>query len=191
MQGLGLDRLRRPRPRIPRPGDFLVASPSLQDPNFRRTLIYMLQHDDEGSAGVIVNRSSDISSRDLDVPVWALAARVRNGGPVATNSILALAEDIDGVPLPDELGGPGVRLIDLEKDEEPPSSRQLQIFVGYAGWGAGQLLSEITRDDWHVVAGQPQDLFAPQPEVLWSQVLRRQPDPTRLWSTLPELPATN
>lgn len=151
----------------------------------------MLQHDEEGSAGVVVNRSSDISSLDLDIPGWALAARVRDGGPVATNSILALAEDPDVVRLPDELGGPGVRLVDLEKDDEPDSSERLQIFVGYAGWGAGQLVSEISRDDWHVVTGQPHDLFSPEPEVLWSQVLRRQPDPTRLWSTLPELPATN
>lgn len=151
----------------------------------------MLQHDEEGSAGVVVNRSSDISSLDLDIPGWALAARVRDGGPVATNSILALAEDPDVVRLPDELGGPGVRLVDLEKDDEPDSSERLQIFVGYAGWGTGQLVSEISRDDWHVVTGQPHDLFSPEPEVLWSQVLRRQPDPTRLWSTLPELPATN
>ena len=185
-----LERLRRPRPRIPRPGDVLVAAPSLVDPNFRRALVYMLQHDDDGSAGVIINRSSDVAVTDLDLPDWARDATIRSGGPVATNSLLAVSEIESGSSSEGPLGGPGVQMMDLDEPLVNPPG-ELTLFVGYAGWSAGQLVSEIERDDWHVVVGHPRDLFSDAPEVLWSTILRRQEDPTRLWSTLPEKPAAN
>ncbi|MCH9718769.1 MAG: YqgE/AlgH family protein [Actinomycetia bacterium] len=190
MDSVGLHRLRRPRPQIPRAGDMLVAAPSLVDPNFRRALVYMLQHDEEGSAGVIINRGCDVAVTDLDLPKWARSATIRAGGPVATNSLLAVSELGSDATGNDSLGGPGVQMVDLDEAAANPPG-ELALFVGYAGWSAGQLMSEIERDDWHVVSGRPADLFSGEPELLWSTVLRRQADPTRLWSTLPEQPAAN
>ena len=167
-----------------------MAAPSLVDPNFRRALVYMLQHDEEGSAGVIINRGCDVAVTDLDLPKWARSATIRAGGPVATTSLLAVSELGSDATGNDSLGGPGVQMVDLDEAAANPPG-ELALFVGYAGWSDGQLMSEIERDDWHVVSGRPADLFSGEPELLWSTVLRRQADPTRLWSTLPEQPAAN
>ncbi len=183
--------MRRPQPRVPRPGDILVAAPSLVDPNFRKCLVFMLQHDDDGSAGVIINRPSRHTVADMQLPQWAARATVLAGGPVAEDSVLALAA---ADRLPEYLqaaGAPGIAVVDLDSEADVPPIDGLRIFVGYAGWSEGQLMAEIARDDWHVVAGTADDVLLGDAESSWSRVLRRQRDHTRLWSTLPMLPAAN
>ncbi len=182
----------RPPLRHPRPGDLLVAAPSLFDPNFRRTVIYLLQHDDEGSAGVVVNRRYEGSLAGLDLPEWVMeGAIVHEGGPVAADSMLALAST-DSAPLEARRSvGPQVCVIDMDTLADVAEFHPLQLYVGYAGWSAGQLDVELARQDWFVVGSDPFDVLATDPEEVWARVLRRQRDLTRLWSTLPEVASAN
>lgn len=182
----------RPARRSPHPGDLLIAAPSLLDPNFRRAVVFLLSHDDEGSAGVVINRRYAGRLSGIELPTWVLDhAIVHDGGPVATDSLLALA---DAGMAPERLrraAGAGVCVVDLDSLTEEEPFHPLQLFVGYAGWSAGQLEQELARDDWLVVPSDPYDVLGTDPEAVWAKVMRRQSDLTRLWATLPDTVAAN
>lgn len=184
--------LTRPPARTPREGDLLVAAPSMLDPHFRRTIVYIMSYDDEGAAGVVVNRRYGATLAGIDLPDWvAETAIVHEGGPVATDSLLALAlTEAAPAALRREVG-PGLSVVDLDELAEVEPFHPLQLFVGYAGWSAGQLDTELARSDWLVVPADPFDVLGTDPEAVWAKVMRRQPDLTRLWATLPDSVVAN
>jgi putative transcriptional regulator len=176
------------------PGALLVAAPKLLDSNFRRTVVYIIDHRGEGSLGVVLNRPSEIAVHDV-LPTWGphvtKPQAVFVGGPVEQKTALCLAalrtgEDVgqtDGVVA---VRGP-VAMVDLDSDPEvlAPKVRGLRVFAGYAGWDSNQLADEIERGDWFVVAGLPGDVLVPSGVDLWSRVLRRQGMPLALNATHP------
>lgn len=179
----------------PSPGRLLVAAPALEDPNFRRAVVLLLEHNDEGSLGVVVNRPSTTPLSD-PLPAWAAwvsqPAHVFIGGPVQQDGALGLGWRPDGLP------GSGLRVLDhavgtVDLDEDPASLRLAasRVFAGYAGWGAGQLDSELAAGAWYVVDAVPADAFSTDPENLWSTVLRRQGGELAFVSLFPEDPALN
>lgn len=182
-------------------GHLLVATPAINDGPFWRSVVFMLDHDEDGALGVIVNRPLE-SGSDVDdaLPQWAdlLDAPVCffDGGPVAEDVVLAVAlvEDSSGAAhLPTWRSMAGrVGLIDLTgPTPEAGQLSGLRVFAGYAGWGPGQLEAEIEQEAWVVVAARDADLVSPQPQHLWHDVLRRQEGDLRLWATLPEDPTSN
>lgn len=176
------------------PGTLLVASPALADPNFRRTVVFVVEHRDDGSLGVVLNRSSEADVHDV-LPGWEpLASEPRSvyvGGPVDARTALCLAALRTGVRTADLRGVVEVRspvaLVDLDSDPAAlaPKLRGLRIFAGYSGWGAGQLAGEIERGDWIVVPGLPDDVITDRHTDLWGRVLRRQGTPLALLATFP------
>jgi putative transcriptional regulator len=175
------------------PGVLLVASPTLGDPNFRRTVVYVLDHRTDGSVGVVLNRPSDVTLLDV-LPQWFdLASSPRTlfvGGPVETNAALCLAETRAGArPLSGwtAVSGP-IGLTDLDTDPGALERdlQQLRVFAGYAGWSAGQLADEIAEGAWLVVAGHASDVFADPGGDLWRDVLRRQGGSVALLATYPD-----
>jgi putative transcriptional regulator len=179
------------------PGSLLVAAPTLTDPNFARTVIYVLEHDDGGSVGVVLNRPSEVPLRDVLPRWWRLATSPRHlfvGGPVETGGALCLTQLRPGIPAEGwtAVAGP-VGLTDLAVDPDQVSStvRRLRIFMGYAGWGAGQLAAEIEGGAWLVVAGRPADVFTDPGVDLWSDVLRRQGGWVALLASCPTDPSLN
>ena len=179
------------------PGVLLVASPMLGDPNFRRTVVYVLDHRTDGSVGVVLNRPSDVTLLDV-LPQWFdLASAPRTlfvGGPVETNAALCLAEARPGAAPSGwtAVSGP-IGLTDLDTDPAALGRHlhQVRVFAGYAGWGAGQLAEEIAEGAWMVVAGHPGDVFADPGADLWRQVLRRQGRRMALLATYPDDPRLN
>jgi putative transcriptional regulator len=160
-------------------GRLLVAAPTLLDPNFDRTVIFLLEHSDEGALGVVVNRPSELPVRGT-IDDWAhLAADpavVFVGGPVASNAVIAVAEanrdelDDQWTPLVGALG-----TVDLESSPDLiPGIDRVRVFAGYAGWAPHQLEAEIDENAWFVVDLEPGDLFCASPEELWWDVLARQ-----------------
>ena len=176
------------------PGTLLVAAPGLLDPNFRRTVVYLIEHRERGSLGVVLNRPSEVPLHDV-LPTWApLSSRppsVFVGGPVDVKTALCLAalhagQRPDGISGLVAVSGP-VALVDLDGDPEElaPRVRGLRVFAGYSGWDAGQLAGEIERGDWFVVPALPDDVLTGQGSSLWSRVLRRQGVPLALLATFP------
>jgi putative transcriptional regulator len=170
-------------------GRLLVATPLLTDPHFRRTVVYLLEHDGGGTVGVVLNRPSHTPVGQV-LPSWQDAvsgpAVVFNGGPVQPDGALCLgqlATDGPGVrPVVD-----GVATVDLDGDVAviATNARRLRVFAGHAGWAQGQLDDELEEGAWWALAGSPDDLFSEDPRSMWRQVLRRQPAPLNLISTYP------
>ncbi|MBP2475549.1 putative transcriptional regulator [Crossiella equi] len=176
------------------PGTLLVATPGLLDPNFRRTVVYIIDHRDEGTLGVVLNRPSEVAVVDV-LPGWAEHASrppaVFVGGPVEQKTALCLAtlkagEDVETMDGVIGVRGP-VALVDLDSDPEElaPRMRGLRVFAGYSGWSEGQLDDEIERGDWIVVPALPDDVLTPPKVDLWGRVLRRQGMPLSLLATHP------
>ena len=182
------------------PGSLLIASTDLTGPTFARTVIYVIEHDEQGTLGVVLNRMSDAAVFNV-LPAWAeLAASPRAvfvGGPVGTSSALCLGVAKSGVevaqqPKLHQVLGP-VAMVDLDADPEEMAEvlTGVRIFAGYAGWEAGQLEEELADDSWIVAPGLPADLLAEASVDVWQQVLARQPWPLPLLSTYPLRPEDN
>jgi putative transcriptional regulator len=179
----------------PAAGRLLVATPLLGDPNFARTVVYLLEHDGGGTVGVILNRPSHTPVGQV-LPDWHDAvsgpAVVFGGGPVQPDGALCLGQLESGMPGIREVVD-GVSTIDLDGDVAviAPIARRLRVFAGHAGWSPGQLDAERAEGAWWVLAGGPEDLFSADPRTMWQVVLRRQPPPLSLLSTFPADPSLN
>jgi putative transcriptional regulator len=164
------------------------------DPNFRRTVVYIIDHRREGTLGVVLNRPSEVAVVDV-LPAWgnhvSRPRAVFVGGPVDQKTALCLGTlrtGEDAAALNGVIGVRGpVALVDLDADPEPlvPRLRGLRVFAGYAGWESQQLAGEIERNDWIVVPALPDDVLSPPTVDLWGRVLRRQGMPTALLATHP------
>ena len=159
-------------------GRLVVATPALGDPNFSHTVVLLLDHNDQGALGIVLNRPSVVEVADT-VPRWdTLAANPKVmfvGGPVQPEAVVALCpadEDSEEV----SLVAPGIGIVDLRSDPLTliGDIRGLRLFAGYAGWGEGQLEAEIEAGGWFVVDAQPNDIFRSDPDGLWVEVLARQ-----------------
>jgi len=177
-----------------RPGStrarLLVADPELLDPNFARTVVLVLEHNDDGALGLVLNRPRLVSAAEA-VPPWgdrlAWPAHLHNGGPVSRDSIIGLgrgpAEPAEGIsPLLGRLG-----VVDLHRDPgDLPGVDEVRLFAGYAGWMAGQLEAELAAGGWLVVDALEDDVCSPDPEGLWRAVLARQGGLTGLLGGYPD-----
>jgi putative transcriptional regulator len=172
----------------------LLANTDLLEPTFRRSVIYVVEHNDGGTLGVVLNRPSETAVYNV-LPQWAkLAAKPKTmfiGGPVKRDAALCLAAlrvgaDPQGVPGLRHVSG---RIVMVDLDAEPdliaPLVEGVRIFAGYSGWTIGQLEGEIERDDWIVLSALPSDVLVGPRGDLWGQVLRRQPLPLSMLATHP------
>jgi putative transcriptional regulator len=175
-------------------GQLLIASPGLLDPNFRRTVVLVTEHNEEGAAGLVLNRPSPDGVAELVPllePLVDEGDQVWVGGPVQPNAVLVLGEFLDAddaaVPLFGALGFPSLD----EPDEIVPVTTRRRVFAGYAGWGEGQLEDELAREDWIVEEALPDDAFTEAPDELWADVLRRKGGIYELVARMPEDPSVN
>jgi putative transcriptional regulator len=156
-------------------GMLLVATPPLVDPTFDRTVVLLLEHNDDGALGLVLNRPTEESVEDL-LPRWSERvtgeAVVFRGGPVELDAVIGLARVKD----PAEPDAEGIGTIDLSVDPDDLMSgvSSLRLFRGYSGWGPAQLEGELAERAWVVVDALPGDPFTRTPAHLWREVLRRQ-----------------
>lgn len=182
-------------PPASRQGRLLVAAPALEDPNFRRTVVLMLEHSAEGALGLVLNRPTPLVSREALPGALAelmpAAERVFHGGPVQPDAVILLADFEDpsraaaitfgsvGIVTPDGEGG------------SPGQVRAIRAFGGYAGWGGGQLERELREEAWVDVAPDADDVFTDDHLGLWGRVLERKGGSWRLIARMPEDPSQN
>jgi putative transcriptional regulator len=169
------------RPMEPLVGHLLVATPGLRDPNFERTVVLLVAHEDGGALGVVLNRATEVPVVEV-LGNWAGIASepsvVFEGGPVQPEAAICLARVPTGAP--DTRGFSRVDgtigTVDLSADPDTMRTQVLEVrvFAGYAGWSPGQLEEEITSGSWLTFKALPSDAFTDRPDDLWSMVLRRQ-----------------
>ncbi|MBK5287112.1 MAG: YqgE/AlgH family protein [Acidimicrobiia bacterium] len=171
-------------------GRLLVSAPDLTDPNFRRSVVLMLAHDPDGALGLVLNRPTDISVNDT-MPAWQAVssppAVLFMGGPVDPESVVALGVAHGGASIDAIVGG--FEPVDLDAD--PNAVHSVRMFVGYSGWGAGQLDAELAAGGWLVLDAVSDDLTSSAPDGLWRAVLRRQRGSMAWLATAPEDPSLN
>ncbi len=181
-----------------RAGMLLVAAPTLADPNFAGSVVLLLDTDEDGALGVVVNRPTPVLVGDV-LFAWGDVVGepevLFRGGPVGTDGALAVGrladpsvelEGFRGV-----VGSLGVVDLDAPADAIRGSLADLRIFAGYAGWGAGQLEGEIEGGDWYLLPAEESDAFRADPSGLRGEVLRRQPGELAWHATRPADPAQN
>ena len=163
-------------------GMLLLASPELLDPNFADTVVLLLDVNDEGALGVVLNHPTQVLVADVLEPWREVVAEPEvlfRGGPVGTDGALAVAELRD--PQDPPVGWRPVAgilgMVDLDTPTElvDGSLTAMRVFAGYAGWGAQQLDGEVERGDWYVVGAESGDAFRCDTSDLRRDVMRRQP----------------
>jgi putative transcriptional regulator len=179
-------------------GKLLVATPRTGGTVFRRSVVLVLQHDEDGAQGVVLNHPLHAPVSAV-LPPWQEFVtdppNVFQGGPVALDSALGLVtvpgdqQEVLGVRL--LFGGLGLVDLDIPPVVVMPAVAGLRIFAGYAGWSEGQLEQEIRDGGWYVVDAEARDAFTPEPQTLWSRVLRRQRGNLAFVASLPEDPSMN
>lgn len=179
----------------------LVASTKLED-EFFRAVILVLDHDQDGAVGVVLNHPSRMPVSEI-LPEWdglpTDPTVIFRGGPVAPDTALFLARlKSDSIDLAETL--PGVQHITddialLNSDANPDQLIEhvdgVRAFAGYAGWSPGQLESELAEKSWHVVDPALGDILSPEPRDTWARVLKRQPAPLSWLATYPDDPNHN
>src|SRR3954447_19330032 len=169
-------------------GRLLIAAPSLYD-YFRRTVVLVIEHNEDGALGVVLNRTSEELVGEVAPALAELTDTgelVRVGAPVSPDAVVALGEFGD----PSEAGAAVIGgLGTLDPERENDSLVRLRVYAGYAGWGAGQLDGEIEEGAWIVEHASPEDPF--RDDDIWSAALRRKGGGYRLLATMPSDPSLN
>jgi len=177
-------------------GSLLVAGPSLVDPNFHRVVVLVCEHSEGGALGLVLNRPSPLTVSEAvpelkdalgsDEVLWM-------GGPVQPASVIVLAEfddesDGDGIPVSGEIG-----LVTAQTglDELALLTRRARAFLGYTGWGPGQLDSELADDDWIVAPLDGVDPLGEDTLGLWPETLNRLGGSYALVARMPLDPSLN
>ncbi|MDQ1288323.1 MAG: putative transcriptional regulator [Actinomycetota bacterium] len=179
-------------------GRLLVATPRLGDPNFRRAVVLVLDHNDDGALGIVVNHPLEVDVEAV-LPDWqpftTAPGRLFQGGPVQLDSALGIVavpgDDAEPAGVRRIIGSLGLVDLDTPPHVVARGVSGLRIFAGYSGWSAGQLESEVADGAWYVVDAESRDPFSDSPETLWRQVLRRQRGELAFVSTYPEDPSLN
>ncbi len=175
-------------------GQLLLATAGLHDPNFRRTVVLVAEHTEEGAMGLVLNRPAEVAVAEAAPQLEPLVEEdepVFVGGPVEQQAVVVLAEFDD----PEEaaalvLGDIGFLAAEPEL-ELPSGTRRARVFAGYAGWGAGQLEAELEEASWIVEPALANDVFAAADDDLWSAVLRRKGGQFAVLSLMPPDPSFN
>jgi putative transcriptional regulator len=184
-------------------GRLLVAAPTLLDPNFSRTVVFVVEHTPDGALGVVLNRPTDRDVGDYFsrwAPLAVTPPVLFEGGPVQSEGALVAFGRI-AAPAPGPTGGSAswqpllgpVGSVDLGVDpgDASPPVEAFRVFVGYAGWGPGQLDDELDAGGWLVVDAAPADLLTDAPGLLWRRVLRRQGGELAMVANQPPDPTVN
>jgi len=158
----------------------LVAMPQLLDPNFHRTVVFLIEHDEGGTFGLVLNRATDLPvarlCESLGIPWRGRADKpVSWGGPVQPEHGWLLLGDAAPEHLEAERVMDGVRFSrspDVLREVAQAPPRRFRAFLGYAGWGPGQLRDELVQGAWLVAPATPEFVFEASAETLWEDVVR-------------------
>lgn len=165
------------RPRLSK-GAILIAGRNLHDPNFSRTVVLITEYNNIGTTGLVINRPMNMAAKQVFPPINQVtpeAGKLFIGGPIGFNNLQILVETGTQFQRSDSLTG-NIYLInnprtfgDLAQHVE--AGLKIKILAGYAGWGIGQLESEIIRRDWYIWRADSSIVFSKTPESVWNELI--------------------
>ncbi|UBM57431.1 YqgE/AlgH family protein [Marinilongibacter aquaticus] len=176
-------------------GNLLIAEPYLGDPNFERSVVMLCEHNAEGSFGLVLNHKSNLSLNDAVDEIY-FDAPLYIGGPVEYNTlhfIHRLGDRIpDAVSLKNGLYWSGdFEVLKSMLNSGLVQSNDIRFFVGYSGWGKGQLEGEMKSNSWIITPTDSEMIFDSDPEVFWRKVLRNMGGEYKVKSNYPVDPRLN
>jgi putative transcriptional regulator len=179
----------------PKKGRVLISEPFLQDTYFKRSLVLLTEHSSEGAVGFVLNKPLDVKVNDVVNDFPETNATVSIGGPVSTNTIHYLHTLGEVVPnavhiLNNVWWGGDFEFIKslIEKNEVQPD--QIRFFLGYSGWQAGQLETELEQNSWIITEINEGQIMHPN-EGLWKDSLNQLGEKYKIWANFPENPSQN
>ena len=161
----------------PAPGILLIADPFLKDPNFKRTVIFVCEHQEAGSFGFVLNKLIEQTLDELMTGFDGFPIPIYYGGPVQMNTIHFLHQYPDqilgGLEVSKGIywGGDFEKLSAMVKNNEI-DLRKLRLFIGYSGWSNGQLDDELEEKSWLTVTATSELIFHKQPNDIWRDSLK-------------------
>ncbi|MBM3420401.1 MAG: YqgE/AlgH family protein [Bacteroidetes bacterium] len=185
-----------PEDKIAEKGRILISEPFLADTFFNRSVVYLVDHSDEGSVGFIINKSLDIRIEKTIEGLESLSDTISMGGPVASNTLHYLHTLGDLIPgsfwVRDNIFWGG-DLDEIRKLSATGSIRknQIRFFLGYSGWSQGQLQKELTENSWVIARVKPETIMKSRGEDSWREILRSINKKYRIWADFPESPEMN
>jgi putative transcriptional regulator len=161
----------------PAQGILLIADPFLKDPNFLRTVVFVCEHNEEGSVGFVINRLYENTLDELLEELDGFKIPVYYGGPVQVTSIHFIHQYPEEIPGGQEVmkgvfwGGDFEAAVNMIKNQTINLSK-IRFFIGYSGWSEGQLKEEIEEKSWLTVKANRKLTFHQNPEEIWRDALK-------------------
>ena len=186
----------KPEDKIPEKGKVLISEPFLADSFFNRTLVYLTEHTEKGSVGFIINKSLDIRVNDAIEGFSSWDEKLTMGGPVAPDTLHylhTLGEIVtDSVWISGNIFWGG-NIDDIKEliTGGKANEGDIRFFLGYSGWGEGQLERELKENSWVIGTVSPDVVMKYREEDVWKRVLRNMNKKYSLWAEFPESPEMN
>lgn len=180
---------------IPAKGKILISEPFLNDPNFKRTIILLSDHNEEGSIGFVLNKPTEYNlNMVVDFP--AFDSKIFYGGPVQTNTIQFIYRGeniIEGSMeiMPGLYWGGSFDILRTLVESNAVNPEDFRFFLGYSGWGEGQIDDELELNSWIVADTTIENIFSEEPDKLWREILKGMGKKFAILASFPENPSVN
>ncbi len=180
----------------PAKGRILISEPFLNDPNFKRTIILLTEHSEEGSIGFVLNKPTEykISRVIEDFPEFD--SIVYYGGPVQLNTLQFIYRGENLIEnsieiIPGLYWGGSFDILKTLIDAGAVNPNDFRFFLGYSGWNEGQIEEEIGINSWIVTTTSIDNIFSEEPDKLWREILKSMGKKFAILASFPENPSVN
>ena len=180
----------------PGKGKILISEPFLLDPNFKRSIVLLCEHGEEGSVGFILNKPTQVKLNQLLEDFPDFDAPVYFGGPVQINTLQFVhraGDIIEGTTkIADGLyWGGSFEILKLLIEAKKVSPSDFRFFIGYSGWEEGQIEKEMKINSWIVTSTEADNIFSDEPDKLWGEILKKMGKKFAILASFPEDPSVN
>jgi len=180
----------------PAKGKLLISEPFLNDPNFKRTIILLIENNEEGAIGFILNKPTELTLKDAIENYPDFDTTVYYGGPVQLNTLQFIHKAGDILEGSMDIGnglywGGSFEKLRTLIENKLVSAEDFRFFIGYSGWGEGQLEEEMKINSWIVADSTIENIFTDEPDKLWREILKGMGKKFAILASFPENPSVN
>lgn len=181
---------------LPAKGKILISEPFLNDTNFKRTIILLTEHSDEGSIGFVLNKPTDYRVHEVIEEFPKFDAKVYYGGPVQLNTLQFIykGENIieDSIEISHGIYcGGSFDILKTAIENNTANPENFKFFLGYSGWTEGQIDNELELNSWIVANTTIENIFSNEPEKLWRDILKGMGKKFAILASFPDNPSLN
>ena len=180
----------------PKKGKILIAEPFLNDSYFKRSIVFLTEHNEEGTVGFVLNKPVNLKLEEVVSELHAFHTQVSIGGPVGTNSLHYIHTLGDIIPesihiIDNIYWGGEFESIKKILNTGKINMNQIKFFLGYSGWQPDQLSDELKENSWIVSQLNTDKIMQTDTHGLWKETLSNLGKKYKIWSNFPEDPGLN